>query len=240
MNSEIKKEISRLEKENQELKQRIGTLEHDLIHDELTGLKTRKFIADTSKMYLKSIFNTRNTKRKLDSLIPEKHIGFLFCDIDFFKKVNDSLGHSAGDEVLVSVSAEIEKNVRDKDIVARFGGEEILVTLLDVSEENAKNIAEKLRESVSKISFAKFPNLQVTISVGVSSTERSYLTKEGNPDVNIDSIFDEYIERADSAVYMAKNTGRNRVVVWSPDLEEIHHSKSIRTRILQVFKDRRI
>lgn len=231
-------ETSKLEKENKELKQRIKLLEHDLIHDELTKLKTRRYLIDRSKIYLKSLFPLRDSHRKLDDENKKEHIGFLFCDIDFFKKVNDSFGHAVGDEVLRLVSDTLKLNVREKDTVCRFGGEEILILLLEVGEKEAKEIAEKLRNAVASISFKKYPDLRVTVSIGVSSTEKEFID-ESIEKGRIDRMLDEYVRRSDSAVYVAKNTGRNRVVVWSPELEGKQHSTLVRTESIQVSKEQR-
>ncbi len=237
----MQEKVLKLRKENKELKQRVKMLEHDLVHDELTGLKTRKYFVDNAKMHLKSLFPLRDKHRKLDVEEKQEHISFLFCDIDFFKIVNDSLGHAAGDEVLRLVSDTLKSNVREKDVVARFGGEEILILLLGVEENEAKEIAEKLRNAVAGISFKKYPDLQVTISIGVSSTEIGFtdkFTKEGR----MDRMIDEYVRRSDSAVYVAKDSGRDCVVTWSTVLKDPEGKQkkgSTRIKLVQVPKDRR-
>jgi len=233
-----KKKISDLTRENNELKTQVGQLEHDLIHDELTGLKTRKFLVDRVKVHLKSLFPLRDTRRVADTKDLQEHIGFLFCDIDHFKKVNDTLGHAAGDEVLRQVTHVLEKGVRDKDIVARFGGEEIIIALLEVNQKKTVEVAEKLRKFVEDVVFKEYPDLHVTISIGVASTEETY-EDESKEEGRIDRMFDEYVRRSDSAVYSAKKTGRNKVVVWTPDLELKQHNTSIRTRIMKVIQEKR-
>jgi len=235
MDDDANKGILKLEKENKKLKQRVEVLEHDLIHDELTGLKTRKYLVESAKAHLKFLFPLRDKHRELDTKEKQEHIGFLFCDIDFFKKVNDSLGHAAGDEVLKQVSRVLDSHVRGVDTVARFGGEEIVIALLEVSKEESERVAEKLRVAVEQLSFKDYPKLRVTISIGVSSTEDLF-HDETKEEGRIDRMFDEYLRRADSAVYVAKDTGRNRVVVWSPEIEEKQHSKSIRAKFLGALR----
>ncbi|MFC1732703.1 GGDEF domain-containing protein [candidate division KSB1 bacterium] len=235
---DVDQDIDKLTRENKRLKKRVKLLEHDLIHDELTGLKTRKYVVESAKANLKFLFPLRDKQRELDTEGKQEHVGFLFCDIDFFKKVNDSLGHAAGDEVLKQVSIALESHVREIDIVARFGGEEIVVALLEVSKEESVRVAEKLRLAVEQLSFKDYPKLQITISIGVSSTEDIFhdeIKEKGR----IDRMFDEYLRRADSAVYVAKDTGRNRVVVWSPDIEEKQHSKSIRAKLLGALRGKK-
>ncbi len=234
MKGDNKGKILELEKENKILKERINVLKYDLIHDELTGLKTRRYIVASSKEYLKSMFPSHGDKRKLDKK-GKVHAGFLFCDVDFFKKVNDTFGHAVGDEVLRRISKAIELNVRDKDIVSRFGGEEILIFLFETSESEAEAVANKLKDSVENISFEKYPGLHVTISIGVSSTENEFIDESIKGGV-IDKIFDEHVRRADSAVYVAKNTGRNKVVVWTPQIEDGEHHDTIRVRFLNAIK----
>ncbi|MCW9054386.1 MAG: GGDEF domain-containing protein [Candidatus Pacebacteria bacterium] len=224
-----------LQRENKKLKKRVEQLEHDLIHDELTQLKTRKYFVESVKSRLKFLFPLRDKHRELDTSGRRRHVGFLFCDIDFFKKVNDTLGHAAGDHVLKRVSRTLEETVRDIDIVARFGGEEIVVALLDVSKEEARQVAEKLRAGIEGLSFDEYPKLNVTVSIGVSSTEDEVID-EDKQEGRIDRMFDEHMRRSDSAVYVAKDTGRNRVVVWSSEIEDRLHNKTVRAKILGAFR----
>lgn len=227
-----------LEKENARLKKKVERLEHDLIHDELTGLKTRKYFAESVKAHLKFLFPLRDKRRELDAEEKQEHVGFLFCDIDFFKKVNDTLGHAAGDEVLKQVSRTLEKHVRDVDIVARFGGEEIVIALLEASKEEAERVAEKLREAVGGLTFKDYPDLHVTVSIGVSSTEDE-VPNGNHGEERRNRMFDEYVRRADAAVYVAKDTGRNRVVVWSPEHDGHQHSKTIREKLIGALRMKR-
>ncbi len=233
----LKKKISDLTRENNELKAHVEQLEHDLIHDELTGLKSRRFLVSSVKTHLKLIFSTVDGLRDPNKKC-EKDIGFLFCDVDYFKKVNDTLGHEAGDEVLKKIARALEESVREMDIVARFGGEEILIALFDTDSKDSEIVAEKIRKAVEDLKFKDYPKLHVTISIGVSSTSLPHGVEESG-ESKIDKIFDEYIRRADSAVYNAKNRGRNRVVVWSPELKRNQHGTSFREKIKNIIIDKR-
>lgn len=127
----------------------------------------------------------------------------LMLDIDFFKKVNDNLGHEAGDSVLQSVALALQSKLRETDFLARFGGEEFLVLLPGTELAAASEVAEKLREAV-----ALAPNATqqpVTISIGLAMA---------GPD---DSNEDDAVRQADSFLYQAKHAGRNRVVSRSLD-----------------------
>ena len=123
-------------------------------------------------------------------------------DIDFFKKVNDTYGHLAGDEVLCSVAKILTTRFRNTDIVGRYGGEEFCVLMPSVSEESAKNIAEECRELIGRTSTTFMDKtIRVTISIGMA---------ELTPDQSLNTVF----ANADTALYKAKEGGRNRVVVY--------------------------
>ena len=120
-------------------------------------------------------------------------------DIDFFKKVNDTYGHAAGDEVLREVAARIKTHLRESDIPSRYGGEEFAVLLPYTHIEEAKIVGERLRKAVeSKPVELDNQTINVTISMGLAEYNR----KESG---------EELFERADKALYEAKTSGRNRV-----------------------------
>lgn len=121
------------------------------------------------------------------------------CDLDYFKKVNDTYGHLAGDKVLRLVAKVITKNIRVTDFVCRFGGEEFVVLLPSSSADEAANAMENLRETLAKSPF-NFHGKPVNITMSFGVTE----VKEGD---SVDDLF----ARADQALYQAKENGRNRV-----------------------------
>lgn len=190
---ELQKKIDELEKE-------VHELEKDLIHDALTGLKTRAFFEEEAGVYLSAIANLEAGKRR--EWFGFKNISFLFFDIDHFKKINDTYGHAVGDLVLRDVAQEIQRNVRGGDTVARWGGEEMVASMLGANESDAKLKAEDIRKRVEDLKFDSAEGLKVTISIGVASS---------NKNDNCSSL----IERADKSVYKAKETGRNKVVAFS-------------------------
>lgn len=181
-----------------ELEMQVLGLEKDLIHDALTGLKTRAFFEEESKVYLDMIRNMDAGKRR--QWFGFKNISFLFLDIDHFKKINDSYGHDVGDMVLREVAQTIRRSVRTGDTVARWGGEEMVASLLGANLEDAQDKAEDIRKNVEALEFPAIPDLKVTVSIGVVSSENS-------------SNFEELIKSADSALYIAKQGGRNQVAV---------------------------
>jgi diguanylate cyclase (GGDEF)-like protein len=164
--------------------------------DSLTGVYNRRYI---DRRLLEEIARARR------QLYP---ISFMYIDIDHFKRVNDTVGHGGGDEVLREVAGRIKNELRTSDALARFGGEEFVVLLIDANLESAAFVAERIRASVAGTMIMLSPELQlsVTVSIGVACLEVG--TAEGEPE----AIARALIERADSLLYHAKEHGRNRVV----------------------------
>ncbi len=183
-----------------ELEKRIRELEKDLIHDSLTSLKTRAFFEEESKIYISTTNNINSGKRH--DWFGFKDLSIIFFDIDYFKKINDTYGHMIGDSVLRDVANLIKENVRVGDVVARFGGEEVVALLLGASESDAKQKADSIRKKVELLTFESTPELKVTISGGVA---------ESFPNVTYEGL----LKNADLALYKAKGTGRNKVVTFS-------------------------
>jgi len=129
----------------------------------------------------------------------QRSLSLAIVDIDFFKKVNDNLGHLRGDKVLKLVSRAVQTNIRNEDFVARYGGEEFVILMPDTDEESAMAAIEKVRAAVENCPF-NFAGERVTItaSFGVSGFKGS------------DEVTDCF-DRADKALYRAKEQGRNRV-----------------------------
>ena len=153
---------------------------------------------------LTNLYNIRYFKMLLETEImlaandPDKKFSLVMCDADHFKKFNDTYGHQVGDLVLKSIAAVLKSSVRTLDIVARYGGEEMIVLLRGSSLKDAMHVAEKMRKNIeSCIVRDEKNNYKVTVSLGVSTFVRGD---------NVDSI----IKRADDGLYKAKEAGRNR------------------------------
>lgn len=168
--------------------------ERDRIHgtDHLTGVSTRKVF----EHHLENLLKTQREGEKGQKL------ALVAIDVDHFKQVNDTFGHSAGDEVLRSVAALLMESVRETDFVGRMGGEEFMILFQGADEIFAKQKSEELRTSVEKLTFNNYPGLEIKASFGVVSSEHS----------NDATILRE---RADQALYVAKRSGRNQVKVYS-------------------------
>jgi len=147
--------------------------------------------------------NRRGVGRSLEEAMAYVRKGgqyaVMLLDVDHFKSINDLLGHQSGDRALAQIGRIIAENVRGLDVAGRFGGEEFLVLLRDASRERALQVAERLRGAIETSGIAYADGKPVTVSVGVSYALPTDLTSD-------------VVERADRALYRAKNAGRNRVV----------------------------
>ncbi len=162
--------------------------------DFLTGLKTRGYFEQQLELEIK-----RSERKKTQ-------FALLMADIDHFKQLNDRYGHHAGDQVLRDVAALLMKDMREVDTVARYGGEEFVLILPETGEAGAMLVAERLRRAVEQARFfAGSPtapeHLTISIGIGVFDTDAQFKR--------------ELIEAADAALYVAKGSGRNSVILYS-------------------------
>lgn len=157
-------------------------------HDELTGLPNRRYIQERLMQAVAQSARTGET------------FSIALLDIDFFKKINDSAGHAAGDAVLKRVAACMQTGMRDYDICARWGGEEFLILFAYCDKSNAAQLAERVRLEIAGIDTADLhAGLVLTVSIGFTE----FVAGEQ---------IDATLKRADDALYQAKADGRNRVV----------------------------
>ena len=175
-------------------KNRENILKNQAIRDPLTSLYNRR--------YFEEEVNRRIAKAQAE----HKKFSVLMIDADHFKRVNDTYGHKTGDKVLIELSSTTEKSLRQDDIVARYGGEEFVVFLPDLSAEEAKIVADRLRETIAKIVVYSDQDdpVQFTVSIGISSSDISD---------NIDIL----IKTSDEALYRAKESGRNRCEIFTTE-----------------------
>lgn len=176
---------------------RLCHLEHENITDPLMGLYNRRHL---DKCLCQEAAKAR--RYGLD-------LSILLLDVDHFKQVNDTYGHQRGDDVLRALATLVQGSVRDFDYAFRYGGEEVLVLLPYTAHDGAIILAERLRSwiegrtLVAADSKGKYPNIMITVSIGVST-----FCPDLEDEVNM-------VTRADEALYAAKEQGRNRVV-FSP------------------------
>ena len=174
------------------LRQNVQSSMEMAIFDPLTKLHNRRYL--TSQ--LASMIN--------DGLTRGAPISFLILDVDFFKKVNDTYGHDAGDEVLMETAARLRKSVRGIDVLARFGGEEFVIVMPETDRFAASRVAERLRLAIETQPFTIHKGarqISITASFGLATMEGRVESADG------------LAKRADEALYEAKRTGRNRVVL---------------------------
>ncbi len=135
-------------------------------------------------------------------------ISILLLDIDNFKKFNDAYGHLAGDDMLAHVSGILSGNIRSEDVVARFGGEEFIVMLIQCPEQNALAVGNRMREQIENANLDVNGKLcNVTVSIGISFGSNQF-TGRG----------DDLVRQADIALYRSKTEGRNRCTVYTESL----------------------
>ena len=178
-----------------ETKRLMETLKDANLHDPMTGLANRRFLEE----YLATLL--ANVQRR------RIHLAVMMLDLDYFKMVNDTYGHDAGDAVLKAVANVFTQTVRASDMVIRYGGEEFLIILQEAEGEVAERVAENIRQAVEKLkTHVAGTTLQKTISIGIA-------------DFPTDSdTFWQTVKFADVALYQAKESGRNRVVRFKPEM----------------------
>lgn len=171
-----------------ELLEAKDALAHEAMHDAMTGSLNRRAIIDALARELNRAERTRSP------------LSVGLCDIDHFKTVNDTYGHQAGDEVLCRFVDVIQSSLRAYDLVGRYGGEEFLVVAPNSSGLSSEGLYERLRFQVERLTTTTLQDeIRITVSIGVAG---------------VDAGFDmsRLLAAADTALYQAKNEGRNRVV----------------------------
>jgi diguanylate cyclase (GGDEF)-like protein len=178
-----------------EAKRLMEHLRENALRDPMTGLYNRRFLED----YVGALVSSSQRRKSPFSV--------LMLDLDFFKQVNDTHGHEAGDKVIKTLADLLMRSVRASDIAVRYGGEEFLLVLTDTAAEMAQKVAEKIR---AEVEATKIPLpggvLHKTISIGVSEFPADADT------------FWQVVKYADVALYKAKSGGRNRVVRFVPEM----------------------
>lgn len=189
------KQESIINQRTAELRKEQETLQHLANHDHLTGLPNRLLLIDKLNHEIQMAGSQ------------DRMLALLFIDLDNFKQINDSLGHSVGDRVLCAVAQRLESAVRQTDTIARLGGDEFTVLLPDLeSESGAQKIAEKILEILTAPLTLNDLSIVVTASIGVSFYPSDCNTSE------------ELLRNSDAAMYRAKRNGRNTLCRYSAEM----------------------
>lgn len=182
----------------------------NLLKSSLKELKTYQDMLENAARYdfLTNTYNRRGFKEIFEKSYTFKSknynsISLIMCDIDYFKSINDTYGHAAGDKVLVEISEVMKKIINDDDVICRWGGEEYLIILIDKSCDEAVIVAENIRNAIENtiILWENSIELKTTMTLGVAK----YCNDEG---------LDNNILKVDSALYDGKRNGRNQVAVY--------------------------
>ena len=180
-------------------------LTHQADHDALTGVPNRRAFE-------------RHLNAMLVPTSSSRHHAVMYLDLDQFKVINDTCGHAAGDELICQVSMILQQRLRERDLLARLGGDEFGILLENCGLENACQIAETLRQSIADVRFAwAGQTFAIGVSIGLVALIPGTTT------------FKEILKAADSACYLAKEKGRNRVHVYRADDQEL----SLRTNEME-------
>lgn len=194
-------EIKKLKEELRKKELYIKELEILVTKDPLTGLYNRRGFEEEVVRLINDINHAREGPEARKHFYIDS-ISLLFFDIDNFKKINDDIGHKAGDQVLRQVSQIIRQKIRSIDFISRWGGEEIVAALVGSHEEDAWRKAEEIRKAI-KSRVKTGDGRVVTVSVGVASS---------NHTLNFDGL----IKRADQAMYIAKHErGKDKSIKFS-------------------------
>ncbi|MEI8081010.1 MAG: EAL domain-containing protein [Actinomycetes bacterium] len=187
-----------------------ATLSHQALHDSLTGVLNRYALIDRLEASLSRLWRSN------------KHVAVLFCDLDGFKNLNDTLGHRAGDEILVTVAQRLRAVKRPQDTISRVGGDEFVMICDDLeSASQAQAIGERICEALRTPFHVGSRYYGCTVSVGITTTSDPQARPE------------DLLRRADLAMYRSKDGGRNRVEHYVEGLENRAVARVESTEILR-------
>lgn len=168
------------------------------LKDGMTGLYNRRFLEEFIDQFMNQAKRSNET------------YSILMLDVDYFKKVNDTYGHDVGDRVIVEIGKVLLDSIREADLAIRYGGEEFVILLYNASDEGTFNVAHKIHSAFANIIFdvGNGETMQKTMSIGISKFP-----------TDADTIW-KCIKFADTALYVAKTTGRNKIVTYSAEMSE--------------------
>jgi len=167
-------------------------------------LEMRAQVDGLTGLWNRAHFNERLTSELANSGRNGSGVALILCDLDHFKKLNDTYGHPAGDAVLQGFAEVLTTELRAYDIACRYGGEEFALILPDTERDEARSVADRIRAALAERRWPKFPEIRATASFGLTTVG---LAGKDDPA--------SFIQAADQALYKAKENGRNRVETFS-------------------------
>lgn len=203
-NEDLLKEITVRKKTEAAIRESEEALRLLAMTDSLTGLYNRRYFNKIAEDEINRALRYTRT------------LSVIMLDIDFFKRINDTFGHSIGDMVLEGVATITKNMVRATDIPARYGGEEFIILLPETPMVEAATLAERLRRQIEDTTFqAEKCSIKITASFGVNDSFEKSEAK------STEIALAELVANADLALYAAKNAGRNKVTVYEPEEESL-------------------
>lgn len=207
--------LSELQRSEQANREAEANLQQQALTDKLTGLPNRRHLSEHLSQSLAAAKRHNTT------------MALLYIDLDGFKLVNDSLGHTAGDILLVQVAERLCSRIRKSDILARFGGDEFTVVLNCIKrKDDAHTVAESLLEALARPFYIEGQEITIGASIGISTF----------PDHANDEM--DLLQQADSAMYAAKRTGKNHAVFFTQDLgNSVRERMTLENQLRRALED---
>ena len=176
----------------------MNQLRETSLRDGMTGLYNRRFLEE----FIDKVMSQAQREGETYSV--------LMLDVDFFKMVNDTYGHDVGDKVIIEIGKLLKESIRESDLAIRYGGEEFVLMLHNANDAGTMIIAQKIHENFATLAFdvGMGETMQKTMSIGISNFPK-----------DADTIW-KCIKFADTALYKAKTTGRNKIVIYTPEMSE--------------------
>lgn len=206
--------LGRLKSASLELASRERRAQHEAKHDQMSGLPNRRHFVEHLQEGLDALVQSRNNT----------HVVVAYIDVDRFKDINDTLGHQAGDALIMAVGARLNKAIGPDDFLARFGGDEFAVLRRVAGPEDAADLAERLRAAFEEGFDVYGQNVRMTASIGVALAPEHGMSPP------------ELMRHADIALYQGKNQGRDRVMVFCAEMAaEVEQRREIELELLDAL-----
>lgn len=207
--------INRLKRASGDLADREALSRHQALHDSLSGLPNRLHFVEHLQERLDGLVQTRNNGRVIVAYI----------DVDRFKDVNDTMGHAAGDTLIMGVAQRLQKSLSREDFLARFGGDEFAVMRHGNSPAAADELAERLRKAFEENFDVYGQHIRMTASIGIAMSPDHGLSPE------------ELMRHADIALYQGKNLGRDRAMIFCTEMAaEVEQRRAIEVDLMAALE----